>query len=72
MKENKSFLNNTNLNNQNSIAMDTVLNPQFTMADRPITPTEMYTGDSINEHKAIEEANYDFAEGEIGQSNQNS
>jgi hypothetical protein len=32
----------------------------------------MYTGDSINEHTEIEEANLEIAQNEIGQSNENS
>jgi hypothetical protein len=72
MKKNKSFLSNTYISQEKEVIKDTPLNPQFSMAEQPFSTTEMYTGDSVDQHTEIEEANYEIAEGEIGQSNENS
>jgi hypothetical protein len=74
MSKEKSFLKNSYLNQDDSSSLleGTALNPQFSMVDHVTTvPTETYTGDSVNENKQIEEANYEIASNEIGQSNEN-
>jgi hypothetical protein len=69
MNKDKSFLS---VSQEKEVIKDTALNPQFSMAEQPFATTEMYTGDSINEHTEIEEANLEIAQNEIGQSNENS
>jgi hypothetical protein len=45
---------------------------QFTIHNGAIYPNEKnIPGDSVNEHKFLEEANMMIAEGEIGQQNEN-
>ncbi|OZM57317.1 hypothetical protein CIB95_07580 [Lottiidibacillus patelloidae] len=72
MNKDKSFLRDTFISEEKDVIKDTALNPQFSMAEQPFTTTEMYTGNSINEHTDMEEANLEIAKSEIGQNIENS
>lgn len=62
--------------NQRELPLDTPLNPRYSVGldvdlGNPVSSSEFYTGDSINEHRIVETANGVIGEKEIEQQRDN-
>ncbi|WP_138420072.1 hypothetical protein [Aquibacillus sediminis] len=62
----KSFSKTTKANSSEQVGVRTDLE-----ADHPLDTTDQYAGDSVNEHKAMENANQYIAEEEFKQEREN-
>ncbi|MBM7571213.1 hypothetical protein [Aquibacillus albus] len=66
-KEKSSFKSKTKRNSIEGMGIQTEVDPEH-----PLETVDRYTGDSVNEHKVMEEANEFIADKEIEQVDNNS
>ncbi|MCU9614484.1 hypothetical protein OEV98_13140 [Caldibacillus lycopersici] len=64
MKKTKQLLTDTP--QEEKVSVSTEMNSRY-----PLQAQHYYPGDSVNEHKNIEEANIMLSEGEVGQQREN-